>query len=155
MAQLRATTLVDCPFSAAVERLGEALGKHAQFDVSPFPPLAETVHVGWAVIDDVRDEARIHDAISLHWTPQHGKYLPRFHGTITVRPYFRRSSMRLAGDYEPPFGPAGRIFDRIIGRVLAWLTIRRVLRVLKGWTEERYQEYRKEIAYQDDRHVEG
>lgn len=153
MSLLRATTIVDCPFAGAIERLGEALGEHAQFDVSPFPPLAETVHVGWAVIDDVRDEARTHDAISLHWTPEHGRYLPRFHGSVTVRPYYRRTHMRLSGDYEPPFGAAGRIFDRVIGRVLAWMTIRRVLRVLKAWTEERNRAYRAQIAYQDERHV--
>jgi hypothetical protein len=153
MALLRATIVVDCPFETAIDRLGEALAHHAQFDVSPFPPLNETVHVGWAVVDDLHDDERDHDAISLHWTPEHGKYLPRFHGSVTVRPYYRKSTMRLSGDYEPPFGQAGKIFDRIVGRVLAWLTIRRVVRVLKAWTEERNVQYRADVAYQDDRHL--
>ena len=152
---IHATAVVRCPFSAAVEMIERALRDRKEITVSVARGLREQVRLGWAVVDDLSDEARRHDAIALYWTPHHAAF-PAFAGTITVRPRFRDSYLRVSGTYEPPFGSTGRLFDRLAGRQIARITLQRLVRAIARDVESRYLVYLQEIgAARADRHAGG
>lgn len=113
--------------------------------VSPMRGVRERVHLGWAVVDDLTDECRRHDALAIYWKPEHRTF-PAFSGTVTVRPHFRDVHVRISGQYDPPFGFTGPVFDRMAGRHLARLTLRRLVRELARATECGYLAFRQEMA---------
>ena len=122
-----------------------ALGDRHDMIVSPMRGVRERVHVGWAVVDDLTDECRRHDALTIYWKPEHRTY-PAFSGTLTVRPHFRDVHVRIAGQYDPPLGGVGRMFDRMAGRHIARLTRRRLIRDLVRDAEARYLTYCQEMG---------
>lgn len=142
---IHATALVRCPFSVASEMIERALQDRREITVSAGHGLRERVRIGWAVVDDLSDECRSHDAVAIYWTPRH-KTFPTFAGTITVRPHFRDVYIRITGHYEPPLGATGRFFDRIAGRQIARVTLHRLLRELARDVESRYLVYLQEIG---------
>ncbi|MDE2482637.1 MAG: hypothetical protein KGN02_10650 [bacterium] len=144
--QIRATTLVDVPFSALAEHLASALCERRTLVVSPMWGFGERVRVEWSMVDDPSDRARRHDALAFEWTPDHPQLFPAFRGLISVRPHFRRSWMRIAGAYDPPLAAAGRAYDRLFGRVVAWLTLRRIARALRRDVELRYRVHLQQIG---------
>jgi hypothetical protein len=139
------TAIVRCPFSRITEMIERSLEHHREFSVSPMPGVRERVKVGWSIVDDLSDEARRHDAIALYWTPQHATF-PAFAGMMTVRPHYRESYLRISGYYEPPLGVSGRLFDRMAGRRIARLTLRRLIRDLARDVESRYLVYLEEVG---------
>jgi hypothetical protein len=52
------------------------------------------------------------------------------------------SRLTLEGEYEPPLGPAGKVFDVALGRSIARATVRRLLDALRDaleqWRQEMY-----------------
>jgi hypothetical protein len=95
--------------------------------VSPVAAAAENVSHATKVVDDGTDSARLHDALLLAWKPDHNAASPDFRGVLTVRPKDRGVSMRLQGNYKPPFGLAGKIFDAVAGHRIASRTMQRLL----------------------------
>lgn len=142
---IAATKLVRVPFSAATEMVERALVDRKELVVSAARGVTERVRIGWAIVDDLSDEARRHDAISLYWTPVHAGF-PSFAGTITVRPHFRDVHLRISGHYEPPLGAPGRFFDRLAGRHIARVTLQRLVAELARDIESRYLVYLQEIG---------
>ncbi len=137
--RVRVTTLVDVPFSALADLLAEALCARSDLVVSPVAGAGEHVRLDWNMVDDVGDETRKHDAIAFAWTPAHAALFPVLRGSISVRPHFRHSWMRIAGEYDPPLAAAGRLFDRVAGRYVAWRTLRRIADDLRRDVELRYR----------------
>lgn len=142
MTEIRAKKFVDCPFSAAIELAEKAVGRRKGLYVTPAPPLGERVRFTAASTDDVTDEARKHDALLIAWRPQTAKMFPEFRGVLTVRPKHQGVSLRLTGQYAPPYGPAGKVFDLFAGRMIARRTMRHLLDELAGEIESAYQEER-------------
>lgn len=142
---IHATMLARCPFSVATEMLGRSLREKKDMTVSVTRAIREHVRLGWAVVDDLTDESRRHDAIAIYWTPDHPTF-PSFAGTITVRPHYRESYIRITGTYDPPLGRAGRLFDRFAGRHIARATLLRLIRELVRDIESRYLVYLQEIG---------
>ena len=142
MARIRTDRYVDCPFSAAVELAEKAVGRRKGMYITPAPPLGERVRFTAASTDDVTDEARKHDALLIAWRPQTEKIFPEFRGVLTVRPQDRGVSLRLTGEYTPPYGAAGKVFDLFAGRMIARRTMRHLLDELAGEIESAYQEER-------------
>ncbi len=154
--RVRATTLVNVPFSVLADLLADALRERRDLDVSPLVGPGERVRLSWGLVEDASDEARKHEAIAIEWTPEHPQLFPSFRGAISVRPHFRRSWMRVAGAYDPPLAAAGRLFDRVMGRFVAWMTLRRIAADLRRDVESRYLVYLQEIgAAGADRHAGG
>ena len=89
------------------------------------------------IVEDATDEVRKHDALEIRWSPKHYALFPDFQGLLTVRPHQAGSYLRIEGAYEPPFGILGRLFDALIGRALARLTLARLLRDLRVDIEAR------------------
>lgn len=142
---IHATQLVRCPFSVGMEMIERALRDRKELVVSAARGVTERVRIGWAIVDDLSDEARRHDAISLYWTPVHAGF-PSFAGSITVRPHFRDMYLRISGYYEPPLGSPGRFFDRLAGRHIARVTLQRLVKELARDVESRYLVYLQEIG---------
>ena len=142
---IQATALVRCPFSQATPMLERALANYPEFTVSPMRGVRERVKIGWSIVDDLTDSARGHDAIAIYWTPENPTF-PSFAGTVTVRPHFRESHIRISGHYEPPLGAPGRFFDRLAGRHIARVTLKRLVRTLGKDVESRYLVYLQEIG---------
>lgn len=61
------------------------------------------------------------------WEPGQGLF-PRFHGLLRALPTGPESAiLELRGEYEPPGGTLGMMFDRMVGRRLARATIDNLL----------------------------
>lgn len=145
MTTVRVTRFVDCPFSAVIEFAEEALRKRPDVTLSPLPPVSRQVHVTSQLTDDVTDTCRKHDALLIAWEPPLSRLLPDFHGALTVRPRGKGAWIRIQGSYEPPLGRAGRVFDAVIGRLIARITLARLLRDVARATEQRWRAVRREI----------
>jgi len=142
---IHASTLVRCPFSVAIEMMERALRDRHDIIVSPMRGVRERVRVGWAIVDDLTDECRRHDALTIFWKPEHRTF-PSFSGTLTVRPHFRDVHVHITGQYDPPLGGVGRLFDRMAGRHIARLTLRRLIRDLTRAAESGYLAYCQEMG---------
>lgn len=138
---VRATRFVECPFSAVIEYAEEALRRRDNIIVSAAPALGELVHVTSQVSDDVSDPVRRHDALLLAWRP-YSPFFPDFHGALTVRPKGRGAWLRIQGSYEPPLGIAGRAFDALVGRRIAYFTLARLVRDIARSAEQRWRQVR-------------
>jgi len=66
-------------------------------------------------------------AIQLSWKPTHGGAFPALTGTITSRANVSNATLYFNGRYRPPFGVAGMLFDRIIGRYIARIATQELL----------------------------
>lgn len=143
MTRIRVQRHVECPFSAALEFAEQAVSRRAEFYVSPSPPLGERVHAVASSIEDATDTVRKHEALLLAWRPQTRDIFPDFHGVLTVRPERSGVSLRLTGEYEPPYKPFGKVFDALAGRVLARRTMLNLLSDLAADIESTYQKERR------------
>jgi len=145
MTTVHAGKYIACPFSASIEYAENVLRERHELVLSPGPALGERVHMDTKVTDDLTDSVRRHDALLLAWQPKHTAMFPDFHGALTVRPKLRGSYLRLQGSYDPPAGVLGRAFDTVLGRLIATLTMRRLLNDIGHGVEARWTAFREEI----------
>lgn len=74
--------------------------------------------------------------LSIEWEPADGGPFPRFRGTLTcLAEPDRACTLSLAGEYEPPGGLAGRVFDVPVGAFIARKTARELLERLRASAE--------------------
>lgn len=78
----------------------------------------------------------------VHWTPEGGGPYPDFDGELTVRAddSYRNSILELRGQYVPPLGVAGQVFDFALGSHIAAATARALLEQIAKHMETRYQD---------------
>lgn len=124
------------PFSATIDAVAEYLKTYPNIAVSPIEAASVDVDLQHAIIDDESDTVRKHDALLLRWLAP-SPLFPALEAYLTVRPHAPGTVMRLTGRYTPPYGLPGKLFDRVIGRVIARLTLRRLLAVLVDQVERR------------------
>jgi hypothetical protein len=147
MSRLSVTKLAHCPFSAAVELSEKVVAGRKGMYVTPSAPFGERVHFAAASTDDCTDEARKHEALLVAWRPQAYALFPDFHGVVTVRPEQRGGAeLRLHGEYTPPYGAPGKVFDAILGRMLALATMRHFLDDLAADIDAAYANERKQTT---------
>jgi hypothetical protein len=84
-----------------------------------------------------RGEATLDDLMLISWMPEGTGVFPTFEGILLVRAYGegKASSIELDGNYTPPFGAAGQVFDAAIGHRIAQATARELLKDLKSAIE--------------------
>ncbi|MGA8576669.1 MAG: hypothetical protein WB609_13415 [Candidatus Cybelea sp.] len=84
-----------------------------------------------------RDDQNLNDRILVRWTPEGSVVFPKFAGTLVVWGKGDRelSFIELDGDYKPPLGAAGELFDEAIGHRIAQSTGRELLKDLKRGIE--------------------
>lgn len=78
---------------------------------------------------------RYEDALNITWSSVKGNAFPTLRGVLTARAHSTHATLHFAGSYTPPFGIAGRFFDRIIGRFIARVSIGTLLHDVKRYIE--------------------
>jgi hypothetical protein len=77
---------------------------------------------------------------SVTWAPKNPGPYPTFNGRLDIRPDGPgRCRLVLSGNYEPPGGTAGKLFDATLGKRIASSTMHELLTTLKGVLESAYQ----------------
>jgi hypothetical protein len=138
LSRVTAQRVARCPFSVAFEYAAgffrEAADRGAAVGV-PLRALVPTLggHLHAPVrIETMRrpDDAepgRAHDAFEVSWTAG-THFFPDFRGTLRLRiASVDETLLTLDGEYRPPLGALGRVFDALIGRRIARATMRDLL----------------------------
>jgi PAS domain S-box-containing protein len=126
MSALHIVRDVRCPFSLTIELVEAYHAAHPDHRVGPFGWARAHVQCEASRVYDVSDRSRRHEAFSFTWRGSGWFTLPEVHGFITVRPHGVLTTLTLDGQYVPPFGVAGRVFDAILGRRIAQRSIQRL-----------------------------
>lgn len=137
-----ATQDVKCPFSGTIEFIERLHQSGSQHLVGPFAGLRTPVVCDLREVRDVTDESRIHEALVLHWKAQAKIPVPEMSGLLTVRPSGPLTQLRVEGQYEPPFGLPGRLFDVLVGRYITRRTLRLFLAELRTFIEAEWEKER-------------
>lgn len=128
------------PFSAVIEYANDFFLEHPRMRIHSVAGMRAAVDVEHALVTDLADTARLHEAIVLNWRPRL-RLFPNFEGFVSVRPHFKGSMLAIEGSYTPPFGAPGRLFDRIGGRMLAFASLDFLLYRIRAYIERRYRTY--------------
>ena len=66
---------------------------------------------------------------AISWAPQNGGPFPQFFGYIGLEPdeSSERCNITLDGEYDPPLGVVGDMFDAVVGKHIARMTVRNLL----------------------------
>src|ERR1035437_3983313 len=114
---VHAEIIANCPFSIAGEYASDYL-KDAErgnrVSVLRAGPLGHRVTLGFRFRTDTTEPGRPHDEILLDWSAGTA-WLPNFRGTLRMRINGERTRLILDGNYAPPGGPLGVLFDAIGG----------------------------------------
>ena len=146
--EIEARLVVSAPYSIAldgIERYLEARG--SVLDVE-FPLRALGFNLGLVfghrvlVRFDPRrrpvEVGRYDDRLVFSWKPDPPGPFPDFEGRLTILPYGTQSEFILKGQYDPPFGLLGRIFDAVAGKRIAAATAVSLLGKLRAVLEAEY-----------------
>lgn len=145
MTHLRERTVVNCPIDEAEARLSAYLESLRDAGGTARVRLRVRVRgssaaLGLSLDREVRveatrarDEQGLKDVTRIAWRPEGKAVFPPFEGTLAVRAGEdgKTSRIELDGEYLPPFGAAGQIFNEMIGRRLAASTARELLADVK------------------------
>ncbi len=143
MTSLHVVRGVRCAFSLTIELIQSFYTANPNHRVGPFGWARARVWCEASQVRDVSDQTRVHEAFSFTcrgsgWWP-----LPTVHGFITVRPNGQLTRLTLDGQYIPPFGVAGRVFDAVLGRRVAQLAIQRLANEMASFVEQGEERMRR------------
>ncbi|TAM87234.1 hypothetical protein EPN42_11810 [bacterium] len=146
MSEIRERVFVACPLAHAHRYLAQVLPTDTSAEQSlvlrvPIPEgrgsaeLEQEVTVQCAPLTDPSHESEVW---RISWTPRQPAIYPFFDGRISIKAGEDYSSCRLVleGNYEPPLGLPGRAFDAALGRRIAGITARELLRSIAKRMEE-------------------
>jgi len=136
MTQIVRSVEIDAPHERVIDEVAAFFeGRSPQLNVKAIASTTAPVEVRYSLLDDWTHLVRRHAAVTFAWRP-HAWAFPRFAATLTVRPQGSKSVLVLEGQYTPPGGGLGRLFDRAIGERLANGTIDQLLREIKQYVED-------------------
>ena len=152
VARVLVQRVVRCPFSVAHDYaedwFADAAGgvelRVPLRDVAPTRKghLRRRVRLVAERVRDEHDPGRAHDALEIDWSAG-TRFFPDFHGALRLRiASVETTLLSLEGEYQPPFGPFGRVFDLVAGRRIARATMRDLLERLGDAMEQREAEFR-------------
>lgn len=136
MTALHVERQVRCPFSLTIDLVEKYHTGHPDHRVGPFGWARAHVHCEASRVHDVSDRSRRHEAFSFTWRGGGWFTLPEVYGFITVRPSGVFTTLTLNGQYIPPFGVVGRVFDALLGRGLAQRSIERLMNDMVVFIEQ-------------------
>lgn len=127
---------LNCPYTRAREYLRAELEDTADFKTMQFAAFGLLVRYRRG-----RDPLHFDEPWEVYWTPEDGGPFPDFSGEIAVRAEGKHFGVMLeiSGDYSPPFGAAGRVFDMAEGAKFASAASRALLRHLAERVEARFR----------------
>ena len=154
MSKICETVVVNCPFGQAPGYLRyyfeQLAGKDGKTVIALDVPLSDLHIPGEMVMSrkaifnlaEIPDPQHLRYATAVTWSPEGGGPYPKFNGFILIEAdeNYGMSRLTLEGEYEPPFGAAGKLFDVAVGRSIARATVRGLLDVLRGALEQWRQE---------------
>ena len=128
---------VTCPAALAVPRIYRALGSDGMHQAThlltvPFeelglPKIGELTRQVTVTIGDP-DRKRALTRIPLSWRVPGSDAFPVFTGFFEVQPLSSYEvQIALLGYYHPPFGALGAVFDAVLGRKIAEVTIKHLV----------------------------
>lgn len=147
--------VVRCPFSVAHEYVEDffadisARGAEVRVRLRDLVPsvggrLKRPVQIDLGRRADEAEAGRAHDAFEVCWTAG-TRFFPDFRGTLRLRiASIEETRLTLEGEYHPPLGPAGAVFDAVLGRRIARATMGDLLRRLARAMERRETAFRGE-----------
>jgi hypothetical protein len=136
------TGFFQAPFSAVIDTAADYLKTNPTIAVSPIAVADVGVDVQHKVVDDHTDTVRKHDALQVRWLAP-SPLFPSLAALLTVRPHAPGTEVRLSGNYTPPYGLVGKLFDLVVGRLIAALTLRRFLAGVRRHVESDWRSTRR------------
>jgi hypothetical protein len=145
--------VVRCPFSVAHEYVEDFFRACPPEGAEVHVPLRDLVaalrgrlrrrvRIVFERRPDEEEGGRGHDALEVRWKAG-TRFFPDFHGLIRLRIVsVELTSLALEGTYQPPFGPAGGVFDVLLGRRIARATMRDLLDRIADAMEQREAAFR-------------
>ena len=142
MSQIHEYESMRCPFEDVPKFLETFFSKHAEEDGAavvemraPFGDL-KLEHDVLVTVSPLPAYTG-YERVAIRWVPTgHGPY-PTFEGVLCVSDEGSGfSRLDIDGTYQPPFGPAGALFDAALGRRLAEAAVRELLASLKRFVEQ-------------------
>ena len=142
-----------CPFSVAHDYAEEFLreiderGAEVRVRVRDLLPtrrgkLRRRVRIVFERRLDEAEAGRSHDAVALHWSAG-TRLFPDFHGDLRLRiASVDETLLTLEGEYRPPLGPLGALFDVLLGRRIARSTMNELVGRIAKALERREEAYR-------------
>jgi hypothetical protein len=137
MTNLHESLHLACPYVRAKQQLHDRLATAAESGTpesleltavlgATNVELAKNVQVTYA---KGTDPMHFDEPFRVRWTPEAGGIYPTFDGQLTVRAdeNYESAILELEGEYTPPVGNAGRVFDAAFGRTIAGTTAQRLL----------------------------
>ena len=141
MSEMFGTIVVNAPYSVALDALERRLrAKKNRLTLSvPLKALGlggsfgleQEVSVHFVSFRGHKGERRLHDEMQLTWDPTGGVPFPSFKGALKMHPLGSDTEMELNGEYTPPLGAVGEVFDAVIGKKIAEVTANALLGELK------------------------
>jgi len=147
---LNAEEPVHCPPEAASALIEPALRALARGPmlVIRVPLLRSTGESDLALVHEVRfrishmrDESGLNDLVRITWEPESLIPMPDFTGTLTADWNADATGfvLELEGEYDPPGGIVGEVFDAFVGSRIAFATMHDLLCRTAGAVDELYQ----------------
>ena len=137
MSQIHTYATVQCRFEDAPERLYAHL-KDGVGTLSLGIALGD-LHIETNVEVRVREKSTFtgYHMMDIGWKPSTSGPYPEFNGTLTIsQDTIEWSRLELDGDYRPPFGLAGSVFDATLGHRIAEATGNQLLAKLSAMLTE-------------------
>ncbi len=80
-------------------------------------------------VTPARDARGLEYRVDIAWQPTGTNLLPSFKGVLRFQwdEEYGNTWLMLEGDYEPPLGAAGKVFDEVAGQRIARTTLRALL----------------------------
>jgi hypothetical protein len=148
MTRLRESVLVESPAEQGVARLDQFFTSLRGSDGTarirlrvPSDGVAQELSIDREVHVEARragGESPLDDLLVIRWSPEGTAVFPTFEGTLIVRENGEAAKcwMELDGNYTPPLGSDGQVFDAAIGQRIARATARELLNDLKREIEK-------------------
>jgi hypothetical protein len=94
---------------------------------------------------DPLSTGRGNEGMSIEWAPDGGGPFPTFSGMLTLQPQSGQTRIEMNGEYSPPLGEIGAIFDAVVGSKIARATIRILLENLKEALEDEFATFQDAV----------
>jgi uncharacterized membrane protein len=139
MSTVTGSVYVHCPIARVKQYLRQALEERKRVDVR--------AHISVGAIE-LSKSVTVHATIcedtpgrwDVMWEPEASGMYPSFEGQLTLRYHENdgKTILDLIGEYQPPLGKAGLVFDKVLGHQLASDTAQEFLMDLAGEVRARY-----------------
>ena len=146
MTHLLESRVIQCPYNLARAYLDELIAPRAASGEASTMTLTghalpfEVSQNVTVTFEAATDPKHFEHPWRIRWTPPSAAY-PDFDGELWVRAdeTYAIARLEITGDYRPPGGMAGALFDRVAGKRIASATAQTLLEKLGSDMEARYR----------------